>query len=82
MAIEYRHDFLKRVADTISPQQENQRVFRNLDGDITNKIHSVSYALKGSGGEEPAVSMIPTAAASASVTRTAEWNGVYMTRTA
>ena len=48
---EYRHDFLERVVDIISPMQEHQRVFRNFDGDITNKIHPVSYALKGDEGE-------------------------------
>lgn len=48
---EYRRDFLERVVDTISPLQEHRRVFRNFDGDITNKIHPVSYALKGDEGE-------------------------------
>ena len=48
---EYRRDFLERVVDTISPMQEHQRVFRNFDGDVTNRIHPVSYALKGDGGE-------------------------------
>ncbi len=48
---EYRHDFLERVVDTISPLQEHHRVFRNLDGDITSRIHPVSYALKGEEGE-------------------------------
>ena len=27
------------------------RVFRNFDGDITSRIHPVSYALKGEEGE-------------------------------
>lgn len=48
---EYRHDFLERVVDTISPMQEHHRVFRNFDGDITSRIHPVSYALKGEEGE-------------------------------
>ena len=48
---EYRHDFLERVVDTISPLQEHHRVFRNFDGDITSRIHPVSYALKGEEGE-------------------------------
>lgn len=48
---EYRHDFLERVVDTISPLQEHHRVFRNFDGDITSRIHPVSYALKGDEGE-------------------------------
>ncbi len=48
---EYRRDFLERVVDTISPMQEHQRVFRNFDGEITNKIHPVSYAEKGEDGE-------------------------------
>lgn len=48
---EYRRNFLERVVDTISPLQEHQRVFRNFDGDITNKIHPVSYAEKGDDGE-------------------------------
>lgn len=48
---EYRYDFLERVVDIISPMQEHQRVFRNFDGDITNKIHPVSYTLKGEEGE-------------------------------
>ena len=48
---EYRRDFLERVVDTISPLQEHQRVFRNFDGDITNRIHPVSYAEKGDKGE-------------------------------
>lgn len=48
---EYRRDFLERVVDTISPLKEHQRVFRNFDGDITNKIHPVSYAEKGEDGE-------------------------------
>ena len=48
---EYRRDFLERVVDIISPLQEHQRVFRNFDGDITNRIHPVSYAEKGDKGE-------------------------------
>ena len=48
---EYRRDFLERVVDTISPMKEHQRVFRNFDGDIINRIHPVSYALKGDEGE-------------------------------
>ncbi len=48
---EYRRDFLERVVDIISPLQEHQRVFRNFDGDITNRIHPVSYALQGDEGE-------------------------------
>ena len=48
---EYRRDFLERVVDTISPLQEHQRVSRNFDGDITNRIHPVSYAQKGEDGE-------------------------------
>ena len=48
---EYRRDFLERVVDTISPLREHQRVFRNFDGDITNKIHPVSYAQMGENGE-------------------------------
>ncbi len=48
---EYRRDFLERVVDTISPLQEHRRVFRNFDGEITNKIHPVSYAEKGEDGE-------------------------------
>ncbi|MCI9072661.1 MAG: hypothetical protein HFH80_07615, partial [Lachnospiraceae bacterium] len=48
---EYRRDFLERVVDTISPLREHQRVFRNFDGDITNKIHPVSYAQMGDNGE-------------------------------
>ena len=48
---EYRRDFLERVVDTISPMREHQRVFRNFDGEITNKIHPVSYAEKGEDGE-------------------------------
>ena len=48
---EYRYDFLERIVDTISPLQEHERVFRNFDGDIINRIHPVSYALKGETGE-------------------------------
>lgn len=48
---EYRRDFLERVVDTISPMQEHQRVFRNFDGEITDKIHPVSYGEKGEDGE-------------------------------
>ena len=48
---EYRYDFLERIVDTISPLQEHERVFRNFDGDIINRIHPVSYALKGEMGE-------------------------------
>ncbi len=48
---EYRYDFLERIVDTISPMQEHERVFRNFDGDIVNRIHPVSYALKGEEGE-------------------------------
>ena len=48
---EYRHDFLERVVDTVSPLGEHRRVFRNFDGDITDKIHPVSYAEKGEDGE-------------------------------
>lgn len=47
---EYRYDFLERVIDAISPLGEHQRVFRNFDGDITNKIHPASYAEKGEEG--------------------------------
>ena len=39
------------MVDTISPLQEHHRVFRNFDGDITSRIHPVSYALKGDEGE-------------------------------
>ena len=48
---EYRYDFLERIVDTISPLREHERVFRNFDGDIINRIHPVSYALKGEMGE-------------------------------
>ena len=48
---EYRRDFLERVVDTISPLQEHKREFRNFDGEIIYKIHPVSYAEKGEGGE-------------------------------
>ena len=48
---EYRYDFLERVVDTISPEQEHQRVFRNFEGGITRRIHPEGYAEKGSLGE-------------------------------
>ena len=43
---EYHYDFLGRLVDTISPQNEHKRLFRNFDGDITKEIHPVSYQLK------------------------------------
>ena len=50
-AHEYRYDFMERLVDTITPLQEHRRVFRNFDGKIINKVHPVSYALHGEGGE-------------------------------
>lgn len=79
---EYRHDFLERVVDTISPLQEHHRVFRNFDGDITSRIHPVSYALKGEEEKEPAMSTILTGTASVSFIRTEAWSGDSMMRTA
>ena len=63
------------------PLQEHQRVFRNFDEDITNRIHPVSYAEKGGMGKRPAMRIILTENASASATRTAAWNGVSTMRT-
>ena len=48
---EYQYDFLERLTDTISPEQEHQRVFRNFDGEITCQIHPVSFQKNGIQGE-------------------------------
>lgn len=40
-AYEYYYDFLGRVVDTVSPEKEHKRLFRNFDGDITGEVHPV-----------------------------------------
>lgn len=48
---EYHYDFLGRLVDTVSPEDEHNRLFRNFDGDIIRKIHPVSYQSKHEDGE-------------------------------
>lgn len=50
-AHEYRYDFMARLVDAITPLEGHRRVFRNAAGDITRRIHPVSYALHGEEGE-------------------------------
>lgn len=47
----YRHDFPEAGGGHHSPQQEHHRVYRNFDGDVINKVHPISHALKGDEGE-------------------------------
>ncbi|XBX03619.1 hypothetical protein QMP26_24110 [Enterocloster clostridioformis] len=37
--------------DTVSPEKEHKRLFRNFDGDITGEVHPVSYQVNGEDGE-------------------------------
>ena len=48
---EYYYDFLGRVVDTVSPEKEHKRLFRNFDGDITGEVHPVSYQVNGEDGD-------------------------------
>lgn len=50
-AYEYYYDFLGRVVDTVSPEKEHKRLFRNFDGDITGEVHPVSYQVNGEDGD-------------------------------
>ena len=50
-AYEYYYDFLGRVVDTVSPEKEHKRLFRNFDGDITGEAHPVSYQVNGEDGD-------------------------------
>lgn len=48
---EYYYDFLGHIVDTVSPENEHKRLFRNFDGDITKEVHPVSYQVKGEDGD-------------------------------
>ena len=50
-AYEYYYDFLGRGVDTVSPEKEHKRLFRNFDGDITGEVHPVSYQVNGEDGD-------------------------------